>query len=347
MIENKFLHSDSCICYENILFFVTNCGSVLLALDLKTKNFLSDFLINLSERIESLLLYKNYILAFSVNGKKLHIIDVKMHKHNVVYIGCHSRDWGNYKCKSITGDKLVIVPIKGERIIEVDLKTFFVKEEKLDIGNNSYNTSISFGTEIVFLSDENNKICIYNVKSKLYKYQKFNLKKNGVILRVQTYQDDILILDNNGYLYQMSTEKEELEVIGQVDKEIAEDTNVFVMVKKKIYLLPKYGEHIFIFDIEQDKLHQYNEYPENFKMSCPATWAKYTPCFNDDRYFYFSNRCTDFFLLIDRCDGCVHWIKPEEFSYETWIRCVALNPHLYTEEGEMSLNEYLDYAQYK
>lgn len=338
---NNFLRSDSCVFLENKLFFVTNNGNFLMYLDINKGEVHFQDMVCLPERIEYMTVCNNIIYAFGLDGKWAYAIDYKKSVYHSIYINGQGKTWGNYRLIEARGEKVIIIPSALNYMIEIDTKSYEKEKLEFDFEIDQYEMVRKIDSDLLFFSSKEQKYIKYDLSTNQYFLCKIE-SKIGYVCRIHINKKSAFLINRYGEIYRLNISNNKSSYIGKIDASILKKIEYFIVANNKVVLLPGIGKDIYIYDIEKKFFQIYEQYPSDYEISCPSKWGKYTKYFEDELNFYFSNRCSEYFLLIDKKTGYFNWVRSQNLEYSNWIKILSKKMAAFYSEADMSLKVYLD-----
>ena len=192
--------------------------------------------------------------------------------------------------------------------------------------------------ENVFLTcDALQKIVVFNLKdgSILYKNYPRGLKQCiDLIIKDNIFY--MLSLNGNVYFGDLCNEDFRQLVINKDNMEFRR----ILVTDKNICWLPGKGEDILLYNLEDECMYIYNNYPRDFvyALRCPEMAKFFARCEDDD--WYYMAMCTQNYMLkVSKRTGQLVWIKPKGISHDEKMR-------FYVQKKVLVINESSEYDIY-
>lgn len=341
-LEQKKLERDSlfshCVFYQDRIIAFTNFKKIPIIQDLNTGDmillndlinydaqFAADYMVNSGDDIFALELNGNRLMKCNITNKMCQYFE----------INCNKRNWGNYALLAYCDKKVYVFPRYGNEWLKVDTETGKVQRDKsLYLKLNGYKMNTEQSREVAYLGcgcqseniawlfpNQGNVVVAYDMRFDTWQEHLFSEELDNCV-SVMPYGDKLYILSSKGIVYSWSIRNELIEVVVDCNSADGDCTRFgrFAVTDKRIYLLPALGEDIFYMDIATKQINKYESYPKGFRYCGPKDWSKYYGYCEDEKHYYFAMRSMNYFLIVNKRDGEIKWIKPKLPSSEEYER---------------------------
>lgn len=276
--------------------------------------FIADFMINA----------ENVLFVLELNGNRIMKYDIKQQTCCYFDIGCHRQEWGNYAALAKWENYLYIVPAYMAEIVKVEMNSGKVQRIRAPLsetnlmrakqtkGDAFWQYGFQEESRIWLFQKQSSLVMEYDMLQNTWKRYELSTEINDCVHAVQ-YKGVFYLLSSEGRLYVWNKENNTIEVLADYSEKTVrnESFSRMVLTDKNIFLLPSLGNDIFCVDLGTKQIKQYNSYPAGFHYCAPEEWSKYYGYCEDEAYYYFAMRSTNFILTVNKQDGRVKWRKPQ------------------------------------
>lgn len=226
--------------------------------------------------------------------------------------------------------KLFIVTEKECRIIILDVNSKCIHNEiylglescdDISVSNNMLNILGNSGKSIIRFDMDENAFKKINVNESL---KRICISKKNIMIGLSNVNEVVHISNN-----------------GKVDALFKSDSEVQNMcfIENQIICL---GEIIYIYDVREKKVEQYDAYPACLTSEGPVGWWKYSASFEDEKYVYYPPRVWSHILKINKQNAELEWFNIENFSTVD-LKKIYKKLFSHINEGVFfSLSDYID-----
>lgn len=316
--KQGILFSDCCVIENNIYFYPTNEIS-LMKLDLNTKKVsyiskLTSFKKNIGS-IDTMISNDKIIFMTEISGELAICYNITGSSNKYYNVSCGKAKFHNFAALGYYNNKLYVFPRLENAVIEIDLySNTNNKHRNLYNDVNFKNHKSAFfswgmqqGADMWLIAESGGILVKYMLNTNNYElYHLPNLKENCINLYVSN--DIIYILSNSGIIYSWHINDSDVKLVVDLKAKFDEYGRIIV-TKNKIFILPKFGENILIYNISDKSISIYNSYPHNFKYISPSNWTKYSNYCENELFCYFAVQSTNFMLSIDKINESIEWIE--------------------------------------
>lgn len=330
-------------------------GSIKLIPDLKNydSSFVADHMINAGDDIFVLELNGQRLMKYNILEKKCQCYD----------IACGKKPWGNYAAFVQYGKYLYIFPRYTDGVIRVDAnygevvkdRRLYTSKDCINRNDDSYFCCGCQTENIMWLFQrQSNVIIAYDMENSTWKKYEIDVEINNCIHALQ-YGNKLYILSYEGKLYSWDMSENHVEEIADCSN-LEQSNYTFLrlaVTDKTIFLLPSGSEDILCINRYTKQVETYKDYPSDFCYCGPETWSRYYGYCEDDAYYYFAMRASNYVLSINKQTGDVKWIKFKLLSSEEYLKVyIKYSKSLLNEVGcsakdviYVAKEQFFDYLQ--
>lgn len=155
------------------------------------------------------------------------------------------------------------------------------------------------------------------------------------------------ILNASGNIYSWNPWNNKMEILWDCKKKYMYPYFFKIIVtNKNIWILPCYGNDIFILDIETGKKEVYDDYPKDFYYGGKIDRSRYYEYCRDEHNYYLAMHSANYILIIEESSGKAKWLKPIEPNVSKKIRYFFMNYEGLVYESEFRLKELIKVERY-
>lgn len=353
----------TCALVQGKLFSVTSFKRNPILGDLHTgKITLLRDLVNYDSTfaVDNMVCLGDNVFVLELNGKRLMKYNVIEKKCTYININCDKKGWGNFATIGCEGKSLYIFPIYTDGLIKVDLKTSKVKKEKaLYSRMQDYKINrkaqeeftyfwrgCQFGNIVWLFPRKGNLVIAYDMETDTWQEYELSIAIENCE-HVIEYTDKLYILSSKGKIYRWGMKDELVEEIADCSNSETDSTTFsrIAVTNKRIFLFPALGKDIFFIDLNTGKINKYSDYPADFRYCGPEGWSKYYGYCEDEEYYYFAMRSTNYILTLNKREGKVEWLKPKLPSYEEYVSNYIKNNKSTLREAECDMESVVSYLK--
>lgn len=188
--------------------------------------------------------------------------------------------------------------------------------------------------EKIYMFDYSNSFLIYDIKNGSFK--SVHLNKEIKVDAVSAY-NNMLLTRVKDCIYRI----ENGEVIKVCSLSNSGMGRICVTDDKIIVLPGIESNEIIIIDLQSFEMTKYVNYPTDFEYSIKKGWGKYFGYCQDENYFYWIMRASNYFMKIDKRSGDIEWIKPINIDFEMIIKEKYLNVNHIINEEICSIDSFI------
>lgn len=319
MNRKQYLHCDFIVEGDSFIFF--SYDNFLLEFKLKNHKIQFSESINAdicgmilkNDSIERLIRINDTMTAISISGKKIYFYNVMEKRWKEITIECDQFRYGNYIDIVYNYQFIYVIPQYRTYILKIDIqKECAVKIEiPFLMQLNNQKTAVYLKeNNLYFFESQSERILIFNVDTGKCAQSEIDCRL-GIVASVQYEKGNFLILSDGGALTRWTEGSNHMELIIEPVKE--QGTNYFLefaVTAKNIWLLPMRGEHIYVYELQDRMLKQYDRYPQNFSYLGSNGHEKFLKGHEYKNKIYFGMHSASHFLVIEKNTGIAEWIAP-------------------------------------
>lgn len=340
MEEHSRILFPACTVYKNKMYYVTHGERALKSVDLETgvvKYIDSPKGYDLTEwrGIGRLILREDVLYLFEENGMRMLEYSLLKNTARCFKIDCDQYLFDVIAAAEFYEDKIYIFPSFANRLVRIDLKSGQVESRERLCPDEKYIVDLE---DRIILDEKNDMpmklfVCGCRIGDLLWIFSKKYVVRYD--LSTELFQKYILsdminmciyavwknemfyILSIDGSIYTWEPKSNETEII-YVNTVVSTCLyfSEIVVTEKNIWMIPCFGDDIYIIDLETKKRTIYDLYPEEFKYYEIEGRSKYSGHFEDDKKCYFAMHSSNYILIINKTDGKAEWLKPQQPTWE-------------------------------
>ncbi len=356
--EQKKVERDSlfltCTSIHKKLYSYTIFKSIPITIDMNTWEI--NLLEDLKNYDQSFVAYtmvsiKDDIFALELNGKRIMKYNINEKRCQYFDINCNKKSWENYAGYATYEKYLYIFPRYQNKIIKINLESGkiqivpkiysdinFYKEYKHPKAEKEleyFSCGCQCQNIMWLFQRQGNIVGAYDLKYNIYQEYRIPITFNDCV-HAMCYKDMLYILSSEGRIYCWNHMIRTIEEIVDCScSNIVNQSNIFsriAITDESIFLLPSLENDIFYMDLKTKKLKKYVSYPVDFRYYEVEGWSKYYGFCEDNKYYYFAMRSTNYLLVINKNTGRVKWIKPIFSSHKKYKKLyIKYNKNLLSE----------------
>lgn len=263
-------------------------------------------------QVDSLIYDEKKIYILELDGRRLLQYDVVSKEFRCLYINYDGDSWGNFAMFTKQEEYIYIFPRKADNLIKIDLSKESIIREKisLSIGEDSYlSCAFRSGNKVVLIGEKGETLWTYDLTSGGFTEKRIDENMETVIA-ASVFEDNAYLLGIKGGVYVCSTKNYSIKRIRKSNQDIEPYTwgNITV-TQKNIWLLPAFGDSIYVLDRGSLKESVLGEYPHDFSyIDLEGNGKYYGYGENQDTYFW-AQRMGNYMLSIDKNSGRGEWVK--------------------------------------
>lgn len=332
------------------LYWITELDGLFMKMKLKDAaiEYMIDKDTNTTFQASSILCYYNSLLFYVIDrGEKIVKYDLKDNSTQVFYIGCEEMYLNMHSYVSVVKDSLIILPIYGKYLIYVNIKTGETKQYDLLENINVQKLQQCFalgvepkGDEIKFISSITNEWLVFSLTERRIIRRESIPEPIGNVLYFEKYGEFFLLMNSDNEL--IKYKKNYTEKLMQFSK-IQNDYQIFHVVNNDIWVMPLYGQDIYIYSLTDKKTRKYKNYPEEYKYNAIPQMGKFTnKCTINGKTYFAMHAGTSIFCIDNRsAEGYFiysKWPNAKENIEQVYRRNMTLK------EGTVDLSHFLEYV---
>lgn len=338
---------------EGFLYYVTHSEHAIKRLDLK--NYKVEYLDNPEGYIpkqwagvDKILLDNDNLYLFEQNGQKLLEYSLLKKSSRCFDLKCNIFSCGSWAICTIHNHVIWAFPSYANKVIKIDLINGKVEERTFADIDYSFNQKdelfISCGKEIEISyklfscgCKIDNEIWLFTERKPFflkYDLSKDIYEKSSLPVMIRScvwalYRKYVLyILSAEGKLYCWDVFNNRAELLFDSGKRYPY-YNRFIVTDTNIWLIPFFGEDIYVIDLKTKRKSKYSRYPKDFCYRIEAERSKYFEYCEDKNNYYFAMHSANYLLIIEKDSGAGRWLKPIEPQLEEraayYIRNYGMN----------------------
>ncbi len=331
---------SSCFYYKDSLFFQNECGDFAGRYQINQKHLHYEDKINInsmgySNMIEQYFVYKHLVYGVSVSGKQIFVFDMENGGISVIPISANDKGWGNYACVSSEKDIIYIFTKESGKIISIN-----VQSGKIEYGQLPRKCGIGCkcNEDFLLFEEESSNVWIYKTGIKtIKKYRLEELIEDVVYL--EAFENRIYAMRGNGDIYIIGYVEDELRIVEKYNVDRNNLMSCLCLSGDYIIELPSEG-NICMIDTRDGSIQEYSEYPETF-VYVHDGWTRYVGFADIEDFRYYAMRSANHFLVIDKKNFGIHFIKPT-YPSEKEIKEYYESRDGIVSEKELSMNKWLE-----
>lgn len=348
--KQELMFSD-CSIIENEIFFYPTNGNSLMKLDLDSKKVcyisaLNDYKRNIGS-IDTIISSDNILFMSEISGNFIVQYNIAMDSSVFYDISCGMANFHNLACIGYFDNNIYVFPRFEKAIIEINLlKNSTTKYTNLynDITSTKqesvyFSWGMQKGSDMWIIAEAGDLLVKYMLNLNEYEiYQLPSLREKCINFCI--YNNIIYILSYSGTIYSWQIDDPDIRLVIDLKAKLDEYGRI-VVTQNNIFILPKFGENILIYNIINKSINVYNSYPHDFKYIVPANWAKYSNYCENELFYYFAVQSSNYMLSIDKIHERIEWISiilPTDSDKMAFF-CSSGNNVL--DEAQISLESYI------
>lgn len=367
----KYFLFPTCVVEKELLYSITHNNCIIEKMDLKNNKVIcidnpDGYNSKEWSGADNILLYNQKIYFFEQNGKRIMEYSVTDKKTRYFDLNLQAYLYFNYAYCTIWDNRIYIFPSFINEIIIVDLQTGkIMKKEKfcddLYYIFNKEKINCIPGTDLNFPyrlfscgCQVKNTIWIFTEKSqKVIKFDLLTEKIEQYILprmikgcvHAVWKNKKFYLLSLEGFVYVWKYEKNEIEMLYDEKKNCQYPYfHRIAVTDKNIWLIPFFGDDIYIVDKMTKKYSFYNEYPKDFCYFGGYERCRFYGYSEDKNNYYFAMHSANYLLIIDKLTGKEKWIKPINPTMQEMQKYYMKNYGSNFNEYEWKLKNYLKFS---
>lgn len=345
MDKKQYAHCDFIKDGNRLLFF--SYGNYPLEFNLNDRKMrFSEFTdlaicqrIEKPNAIERLIRIGQMLIAVSINGEELYVYDSAAKHWQTTEIGCHQAVADNYIDVAVNDRFVYVIPKYRAFIIKIDAQNREITKIAAPFLTQmvGQKTVVCMkGSALYFFESQSDRVLVFYPDTEKYR----EVKIECPLRRVASAQDKeggFLILSEDGYLSRWAEESRCMEPVIEPAEAFGTDYFLeFAVTEKNIWLLPKLGEDIYVYERQNRTLKRYMGYPDHFLYLGPKQREKYLRGHEDQDRVYFGMHSASHFLVIHKKTGVAEWIEPI-FPSEKDENCFLVKRRPYLMENNASI----------
>lgn len=369
-MEEYFLF-PTCVVEKELLYAITHNNCIIEKIDLKNNKVTcidnpDGYNSNEWSGSDNILSYNQRIYFFEQNGKQIMEYSVLDKKTRFFDLNLQAYPIFNYAYSTIWINKIYIFPSFVNKIIIIDLQTGKIKKKE------------NFCDNLHYIFNKEKVNCISNMDLK-FPYRLFSCgcqiesdiwiftEKNQVAIKFDLLTEKIeqyilpqaikgcvhaiwrnkrfYLLSLDGYIYVWNFKKNEIEILYNEKKNCQYPYfHRIAVTNKNIWLIPFFGNDIYIVDVKTKKYFCYNKYPKDFHYYGGYERCRFYGYSEDEGNYYFAVHSANYLLIIDKMTGKGRWIKPVNPSIQEMQEYIIKNYGFCLNEYEWKLKNYLKFS---
>lgn len=349
MEEYSRMLFPACTVYKNKMYYVTHGEMALKSVNLKTG--VVEYIDNpkgydLTEwkGIGKLILRADVLYLFEENGVRMLEYSLLKKTARCFKIDCDQYLFDVIAAAEFYEDKIYIFPSFANKLIRIDLGSGQVESREGLCPDEKYIVDIE---DTIILDEKNDMpmklfVCGCRIEDWLWIFSKKYVIRYD--LSTELFQKYILsdminmciyavwknemfyILSIDGSIYTWDPRSDVVETIyTNIIKSTCLYFSKIVVTEKKIWMIPCFGDDIYIIDLKTKKCTIYDLYPEDFIYYEIESRSKYFGHFEDDEKCYFAMNSSNHILIINKMDGEAEWLKPQQPAWEEIVEYCRKN----------------------
>lgn len=346
----KTIISRDCVVYQDKLYFITEGNAFPAVLDYD-ENIIKYLPISSKVEIQPIdlaLSMGSKIYFLYVSGKGILEYDVETFSANEIIIDCNQDSDDNYAFATIVKNQVYIFTKKMKKIVIFDTSTKCVGEKPYpaNMGEASLMCGCIQGDYIWLFPETGNKIFSYCITSGQWKQYKFPIQYHNSLHAV-CGKEYLYLLTWNGEVYEFRVNDLENKLITSVGMDLDKGKSSRILyAEEKILILPGWGNDFYLFDLKQSELKKIAVWPDDVYFApTRKKWFKFYGYCEDEKFFYFANRTSNYYLRIEKNLEEFFWSKVSLPSGDDNIKNLLSNRQRILMEYDFCLNDYIAYIE--
>lgn len=369
MIHLQNLFPSCAINDKKIMYYVTHIEHAIKEVDLK--NLEVRYLDNPEnydptewEGIDKIISNNNNLYLFEQNGKRILEYSLSKKTSRCFNLECDRYNCNNWCMCTVYNDMIFIFPSFINKVIKVNLISGGIEEKEelcpkinykfnqekdrfspggiiIEMPHRLYSCGCKIGNDIWIFTERKGLVLKYELKKeKCIQYLlPINIKgcihaiwKNGVFY----------ILGTEGSVYSWNHINDKTKIIfDSKEKYQYPYFGKIAVTDNNIWMLPAFGDEIFIVNLKSGENTIYSSYPKDYKYYEDPNMCKFYDYSEDENNYYFAMQCANYILAIEKKNGKEKWLRPIEPDLRNKIKYYkGLNIQQY-EETEFGIKGYL------
>lgn len=165
----------------------------------------------------------------------------------------------------------------------------------------------------------------------------------GEVLSVACGNKCLYLLTKTGKVFEYHVDSAQIRMLFSLGIESSQQMPSRILcLKNKLLILPGTNDDFFSFDLKQSDLLTLDAWPKEAIFDrAREKWFKFYGYCEDETYYYFANRVSDYYLKIDKCSAELIWIKVSVPSGMELMKCLLPHASGTLQEKECSLPDYI------
>lgn len=350
------------------LFYVTHSEHAIKRLNLKDGK--AEYLDNPAEYVplqwagvDKLLLNNENLYLFEQDGKRLLEYSLTEKRGRCFDLNSDIFVCGSWAICAVYNQKIWAFPSYENKVIKVNLingsiedkedlcsdinynfnrrnELFLLHGNEIEIPYKLYSCGCRIGDEIWVFTERKQLVIKCNISRDEYEVLSIPDEIKGCIHAIWK-KGIFYILSTEGNVYSWDFLNNRVQQL--VDWGVKYPYySKFVITDKNIWLIPFFGEDIYIVDLETKRKSKYSNYPEDFSYCCTeAERSKYFEYTEDDENYYFAMHCANYLLIIKKENGLGYWVKPTEPTLEKRAEYYIKNHGINFSESTWELKDWI------
>ncbi len=353
-LRENILFSTCALVDEKIYSFTNQLG-LPIVIDLNSQEI--HFLENVKGwkpfNIDYMLCLGDNIFILELNGRRLMKYNVTQMYCQFYGINCGEKEWENYILFANYKDCLYIFPKYKNMIVRMDINSEDMKIEWLSypeengfLQKNQENIEyFACGCQIsnkaLLIGKSGDFIIIYDMENNFLKKHMLSIKIKDCVHMVP-YDNQIYLLSSEGMVYSWNSETNSIKALTDYKKKMGKihDFSRIAVTDKDIFVLPALGKNILKIDIDTKEIDKYKNYPYKFSYF-NYEWSKYYGYCENEEYYYFAMRSSNYVLTINKHDSTINWIKPADNFQKEYLYCCQKYNKILPEQELCSIKDFV------
>lgn len=311
----EILFSECVLINKELYFFETDDGlPAKMNLESGKISFLKlpyNYRIQRGSEIDLMQQKNGKIYALQNAGNNMLEYDLNHHTSCYFDINCAYNEWGNFAAFTVFESQLYIFPKYEKKVVKFDInekkiykQVYFSKETAFFCGCRVHDTMWLF-------PQNGNEIIAYDLRTENIQKHYSQIEIADCIFAAYG-AEKVYVLNKYGivYIWDMHDYKMQVLTIAELEHMDSNTVGRIVYAKGKLIMLPLFGKNIQILDLAKNTVEIYADYPDDFQYDTRFVWSKYYGICEDEEYFYFALRLSNYLLRIQKNSGMLSWIKP-------------------------------------
>lgn len=334
---------SACAIDRNTLYCVTHNNKIIKKIDVI--NGKTEYIDNLEEcglininNVDYLLFANNKLYLFDQSGRGIAEYSLTDKRVRYFELDYQSYLFWNYISGAIYENKLFIFPSFCDEVTKIELNSGLIKRKRIL----DFATNYAFNERYVYC-DTDNKNCLplklFSCGCQVGKYMWIfsETQSFAICYDLSSEQSEIYylpayilgcihavyhggifyLLNLSGNIYSWNSNNNEIKLLFDNSGDCLYPQSLYIAVSnKRIWLIPFYGEQIYVINIDNGERQLYNNYPDDFSYNGENGWSRFYGYCEDKNNYYFAMHSSNYILIIDKSMGKERWVEPVDINLD-------------------------------